>query len=406
MDSGPGLAGRNEMEVIDEYFQSIKPAFEKTLTANRARAFRNDNYLIGIPVGLLIFSLIPAIPAIVNGLVGIMVKAPTLVIFGSNIPIHFFLFWFIVCSAMSGALLGLCVIISSIRDKAFERKFPPGDLLNASQISFAQCYSTISEIESYRTNKRSVHITAACDHWYEFILFLDNGLESQSRHFIRGIEVGPQYDWNSTTEQKADSLFKIAKEKRHFMPRVQYLIATSAWFKVDPDTEAILNAFDELVCKITYRILDRRELGLVAECLRHLCMYLYTRVPELADAEKTREKLDEEAYTAITIFAKQVKEMTVYQPEQTKISETEAAAKLKRGANNLAIRLFCNEVPLIRFASWWVVVQLVVGTAIAVCLETIKSLLLDSTLIALVVGSPLAIAAAMTAIQVRTKLQE
>jgi hypothetical protein len=406
MDSETRQGAKNEIKVIDAYFQSIKPFFEKTIAANRARAAKDDNYLIGIPVGILFFSLIPAIPAILNGLAGIMVKAPTLLVFGLNIPIHSFLFWFIVSAAMSGALLGLCIKISSIKDKAIERKFPPGDLLNDAQIRFAQCYSTMSEIESYRTNRRPAHITTACDHWYEFILFLDNGLELHPRRLIRGLEMEPQYVWKGTAEQKADSLSRIAKKKRHFMPQIQYLLATSAWFKVDPDTEAILKAFDELISKITYRILDRRELGLVAECLRSLCVYLYTRVPDLADAERTKGKLDEEAYTAISIFAKQVKEMTVYQPEQIPKTEPQASTKLKRRANSLVIRLFCNEVLLIRFVSWWLILQIGVGTAIAVFLETVKLLTLDSTLIAMVVGSPLAIAEGMTAIPVRTKSQE
>jgi hypothetical protein len=406
MDSESRIAGKNEMRVVDAYFQSIKPAFEKTLAANLARATKDDNYLIGIPVGILFFSLIPAIPVIMNWLARIIVKTPTLVVFGLNIPIHSFLFWFIVCSVMSMVLLGLCIKISRIKDKAIERKFPPSDLLNDAQLRFAQCYSTMSEIEAYRTNKRTAHITSACDHWYEFILFLDNGLGFWPRHLKHRLEVEPQYVWNGTAEQKADSLSTTAKKKRRFMPQIQYLIATSAWFKVEPETKAILKAFDELISKITYRILDRRELGLVVECLQPLSVYLYTRVPELADDERTREKLDEEAHTAISIFAKQVREMTIYQPEQAQKTESQATAKLKRKANSLVMRLFCNEMPLIRFASWWLFLQIIVGTAIVVFLETVKLLTFDSTLIAVVVGSPLAIATGMAAIPIRTKSQE
>ncbi len=121
---------------------------------------------------------------------------------------------------------------------------------------FALCYSVISEIEDYRTNKRTIHIEKARKYWKKFLQSLQNALgfsgywdeDSPSGHGI------PEFAMN-------DEMLLIRNRKRNqrFFPQVHKLINSFSWFRLEPETESIIFAFDGL-----------RSKNLLKKCFEHL----------------------------------------------------------------------------------------------------------------------------------------
>jgi hypothetical protein len=192
---------------------------------------------------------------------------------------------------------------------------------------------------------------------------------------------------------------------RKFFPQVNKLLDRFSWFKLDPRTESIITAFDGLRSKLSGRIRDKKDLFQVSNCLLPFSLYLYTLIPDITDTEQEKEKLGIFQEISLSSFVQEMASLPDYTPEKRVDSKTEKSAASKAKVGGMLSATVENSAPFFRFISIWVIVQIVVAIAISAFLATVKTLKMDSTLVALLIGSPFAIAAALTAIPItaRTK---
>jgi hypothetical protein len=166
-----------------------------------------------------------------------------------------------------------------------------------------------------------------------------------------------------------------------------------------------MDAFNDLRPKLNDRIKDRKDVSLVMRCLSPLSTYLYTQIPDLSDTEVERQILEEVARISLLDFGAEKKGLASYASE---IRPTPVPVEMrnKRGLLEMLSWLFGNELTIIRFISWWVVLFILITLATVLSLLEIKGLKLDTTMIALAIGSPLAIAAVLTAIPGSSKRRD
>jgi hypothetical protein len=166
---------------LDSYFQSITRALDATLSAETSRSSAYDGTFgtIGFFL-LLLFSLIPALPALAYFLSRWISKPLTLNVYGIHLSVHSFLFWYLALSALSAICFGIRLKYSSIRQKSRIPTINTAELLNQSQMRFALCYSVKSEIDSYRTNRLPGHIQKANMFWRQLLPSLQDALGSET----------------------------------------------------------------------------------------------------------------------------------------------------------------------------------------------------------------------------------
>jgi hypothetical protein len=166
-----------------------------------------------------------------------------------------------------------------------------------------------------------------------------------------------------------------------------------------------MDAFNDLRPKLNDRIKDRKDVSLVMRCLSPLNTYLYTQIPELSDTEVERQILEELARVSLLNFGAEIKGIAAYASEKRPTS-VPVEMRNKRGFFEMLSWLFGNELTIIRFISCWIILLILVTLATVLSLLEIKGLKLDSTMIALAIGSPLAVAAVLAAIPASSKRRD
>ena len=153
---------RASEDEITQYFESIRAAFMLSKEAKTSRADTDGSgALIFIPILLLIFSLIPAIPAFITFVINLVFHFQYFILFGVNVPIHAFWLWYAISVLVFAGLIAVGAAVESQSTKHIERKYPKDQLLAPRQYRFALCREIIEQISLYRTNRRSIHIEKA-----------------------------------------------------------------------------------------------------------------------------------------------------------------------------------------------------------------------------------------------------
>ena len=379
---------------LGPYFQSIKASFEATLAADELKTNVYDGSSITIPCFLLLlFSLIPVIPALAYLAVHRVLRPVVLNFRGQHsVPIHSFLFWYIFCSALFGVVFGIRLLFSSFQKKRSTPKIDNDELLNAPQMRFALCFSVILEIEAYRTNKLSLHIERAKNYWRKFIRSLQDHLGGRS--FWNEEMVFAHAD----PAMSGEILRRRSLEGNQFFPQVHTLLEIFSWFRLEPQTEAIILAFDGLRSKLRSRIIAKKDLFQVSECLCPLSLYLFAQIPDISDTEEDKTRFAEIEKIALDSFAQVMTQMIPYEPERLDLQGVRNAVSKEARLKSLVSSSVGNSSVFIRFVSMWLILQLFIGIAVAIFTSAMKNVKFDSTMLALLIGTPLAISAALTAI--------
>jgi hypothetical protein len=343
----------------------------------------------------LLFSLVPVIPALGYYAARWMLQAKSFVVHGVMLPIHSFLFWYLTCASLAASIFGVWLRYSSSSDKKRQAPVRTEDLLNEPQMRFAICYALCTEIEAYRTNKRVPHMERASSLWKDLLPSLHRlfGFGSQWREEGNGPDSFEQY-----MLAREGLIVHPQHEATQFFPQLHKLITTLSWFQVNDRTASIISAFDALRSKIRDRIKDKKDLFQVSKCLTPLSVYLYTQIPDISDTELQKQNFHQVEKDALDVFVTQMGLLEPYKSERRKTSKIKAGEARRAKLGNLLLATVGSGSPFIRFASIWFIVQIFVAVTIPVFILTIKALKIDSTMIALLVGSPLAIAAALTAV--------
>jgi len=130
------------------------------------------------------------------------------------------------------------------------------------------------------------------------------------------------------------------------------------------------------------------------------------QIPDIPDTEAEKSRFAKFETDALKLFADEMSQMSVYTSEHHVAPKAQQAAAKKAQIRGALAATVGNSSTFVRFFWMWCVIQLFLGTAVPVCVVIGKNVKLDSTLIALLIGSPLAIAAALTAIPVSSRSNE
>jgi hypothetical protein len=142
-DQSPENSGQDK---IKNYFSSIADAFIRTRKAEVSQKPKDDPALLTVGLFLLILSLIPVIPALINLVVGFAFRAQYFIVYRTNVPVHAFWFWYTVCALIFGFLFSAGLFERYRRHKALERKYPGNELLTRRQYNFALCYGVLERV--------------------------------------------------------------------------------------------------------------------------------------------------------------------------------------------------------------------------------------------------------------------
>jgi hypothetical protein len=403
IDSGPNVSNQE----LEGYFESIRTAFEETLTATEFREVSDGFHTTITFFFLLFFSLVPVIPALAYFGARWISKPIVVNLWIRQLSIHSFLFWYVFSTALFALLFGIRLRYSSFREKKNKKNIKKDELLNEPQMRFALCHAVRSEIESYRTNKRPVHMERARSLWKKLIPSIQEVLGS-GESWIDTPSGFPSPDLVLSDQRDVrvvgDHLRRhFIIRKQDFFPEINNLLSRFSWFKLETTTRLIIEAFNGLTSKLTDRILDRKELFQVSECLFPLSFYLYTQIPDISDTESEKAYLALMEDKALNLFVANMEMLTPYTSESRNFSPVEPSSAKKEKARDVLSITVGNPSPFIRFCCIWAIVQAFVAIAVPIFLLAIKTLKFDSTLIALLIGSPLAIAAALTAIPTNSR---
>jgi hypothetical protein len=387
---------------LDEYFHSIEPTF-------RARGDSTNTFYDGFSTSLIFFlgfffSLIPLIPALMRVVVKYFFPVHVYSFWDVKLSNQSFLFWYLISSAISGILFILRLRYSSFQEKKINLSRPSRpERLSKHQLRFALCYSVEAEIDLYRINKRNIHIDTATKLWREFMDSLEHmfgfGYAPMSPADRLDIDLG-------RFRLEREGLPSRRSPKGQFFPDVQAQIRQFSWFKLDVRTAEVIRAFDSLTSKLSGRIADRKDLFEVSQSLFPLSSYLYSEIPDLADTEIEKGTLADLSSYALGIFTEEMEKLTFYSPEEKSIPMPTKAEASKARIAVLLDRTVSNRIPFIKFCSIWLIFQIFCGVAVFGFISEVKGLKFDSTLIALLIGSPFAVAATLTAIPNSKRVDE
>jgi hypothetical protein len=389
---------------LEDYFASISDSFEST----RAAEHRRDliDVFLGIPVLIATFSVLPVIPMALQGVVQSWYASWHPVVAGWALPTRSVFFWWFACVALCVPLAGLAFKVDAARSKQASK-----DRLGQAAMRFALCYAVVQDLDRFAKNGIQKHAERAQNYWaqlqrmiQELLNVLGGGGGRSAlnpEYFLfaavySGGTAGPPVRGSSTGPEP----FIISS----LLPEIYYIQRAFPWFRLEPITAKILNALSSLPWKVTTRLRDGKDLPSVASALLYFSSFLYTLIPEVSGTGRhTDSELSAVGEGSLVCFADALERLSVYK------SEPRAPEGKERVGSKLAVvvawlgGLFVHETPVVKFIAWWALGQAMVIAGLAVSRHYIADLKLDSTLVSLIIGTPLVVSAAALAGAFRKK---
>lgn len=389
---------------MGEYFSSLQDSFQSSL-----HSVHEEDSLQSALVWTIIasvFSVIPLLPLIIWGGIRYFASGWTAAVKGVPLPVQSFLFWWALLGVIS---IAVAVGLNTIEKRRSKRR--EAETLDAAPMRFALCNAIAQEIDHYTKNRLPKHIERAGLYWRRLLPMLVRMLNPLDGHFVReAYEVtsigAPELDINTIAPELRERGFITGPglwKYRSAFPQVDLLRTSHSWFKLDPTTTKIVNAFNTLPLKLTERIKDKKDLPAVEAVLRSLSVYLYSVIPEVSSIEDSDSSIKQFGEDSLIQFADSLDHLAPYRAEPRPLGSKEKVTFKFTSAITCIAGLFCHDSLLVKFFSWWLLVQALVVVAIATASHYVAGLKLDSTLISLVVGTPLLVSAAALASPLRKK---
>ncbi len=350
---------------IRDYFNSIRDEFKETFAASRKTDVLGS--LSTFATVLLIFSVIPALP-----------YAATRVARWLNIsyqinhhPIPFRSFWF-----WWGILVCLLILVVYVFHKleSSRKKRESSSRLSKAQMRFALTYAIVDELADFQKNSRPSHIQHALD-------YAEGLFKAIPALLVPNLDIIHAYP--------------TGELRQHIDPLSSY--RRFSWFRLDPKTENILVAFRKLRSKIHDRIKDKKDLSAVTQILQELALYFYAEIPELQSDDKPGENsYAQVGEQALEKFAQAVEQLPSYSSERPPSTVEEKIQKKVSGKIERIGGLFMHPNFFACFITWLIFLAIVVCGGVWGAKHFAPDLKLDSTLVALIIGVPVAGAATLT----------
>jgi hypothetical protein len=278
---------------------------------------------------------------------------------------------------------------------------------------FALCYATVQELDRFAKNGLLKHAERALNYWTQL-----------PKRILKMLDV-PGGGWGSSalspdyfaysaahsggTAELAAKNSLTFTEAGDFLipslfPEVYYLQQRYAWFKLEPTTSKIMNALCTLPWKITTRLRDRKDVSSVASSVLHFASFLYTLIPEVSSTGRHSDtELAAAGEQSLLRFADSLESLSFYRPESRPLEGKEKVRSKLAMAIAWLVELFVHETPIVKFIVWWALSQAIVIFGLVVAHHYVADLKPDSTLVSLVIGTPLVVSAAALAGAFRNK---
>lgn len=262
---------------MSDFFRSVERPFENTLASKRKDQSNFLGALVVIFGFAIAFSVLPLIPAIMYLVVPRLTRAPSFALIGLTVPLNSFKLWWPVCVVVFIIVEWATVSLSNSRSRARKKTWLPEE-----QMRFALCYKVVQDLRSYERNKLPVFIDDALKHWSELRPYLRKLFNPLPGPLVEQTYLSsPDLDPETLAEMQQMGFPTQAGYHRFIslFPQVSMLSMSHPWFRLTPETKAIMDGINGISAKIEPRLRKKEELGLVADCIERLSGYLYSLIP-------------------------------------------------------------------------------------------------------------------------------
>jgi hypothetical protein len=366
-----------------EYYTSIKELFGDTQKLEEKEG--RFGFFGGLIIVCFVFSLLPIIPWILSIVLPRLFRPENISVLGYGFSPGSFWFLWPTCFITFLVLLITLMVTRGPSEEMRSRRLSPV------QMRFAYCYGTVDEIKKYQTNRLYRHIEKA---------------QSYLDRLARSL-------WDLTVPASILGLPEARIHYRHLYLHEAELARTGApagrilggltprvkWFKLDPQTEKILNAIFKLPSKFDDRLKDKRDLSTLARALTELATHLYTEIPEIFEGtEDDRRQWEETGNTALNTFADQVNALSPYRAEAKAVSPHETVSRQVVSTGWKLTSFFVHENVLVCFVAWYLLSLLLIGSGFWIAFHYVPTLAVDTVIMSTIVGGP--VAGAITAVTI------
>jgi hypothetical protein len=358
---------------LKQYFDSIKQSCRETTESQRTK----DWAVLLQPISFIIFfaSLLTLVPRLLSKFVPWLFKSNDLLIHGIRVSLSSVWLWWFVSTPLTLALFILVRKRGNARTHRRRKSWVPEP-----QMRFAYCYSVVDEISSFQTNGLQKHMDSALDNWKKCQRLL---------YFM----FRPFYMIDMPTVAMTQAQFAIdpASESQQFalFLEVEELKRRFSWFRLESDTGATLDALAALPSKIRDRLRDKKDLSQVCSCLLQLSGYLYSRIPDVPQSDGG-ESVEELGFKSRQYFVSELSLLPAYATESKPMAAKSSLFRSVVGAAGQFSSLWIHENTFICFMAWWGLTLLLTLGSLRVVLHFLPGVVVDSVLVSLIVGGPLA----------------
>jgi hypothetical protein len=371
---------------LKQYFDSIKQSCRETTESQRAKDWVVR--LQPISFFIFVFSLITFIPRLFSDLW--FFKSKDLSILGYRIPLSSVWFWWFVCTIPTLSLFVFLTKWGSARQERKRKSWVPEP-----QMRFAYCYFVVDEITTFQTNWLQKHMDSALENWKEC-----------QRLLYRMLRPFHMIDMPSVTVNRGQIQIDPARESQRWalFLEVEELKRRFSWFRVQPDTDATMEALTALPSKIGDRLRDKKDLPQVCSCLLQLSGYLYSRIPDVPQSYRG-ESVEELGLKCRQYFASELSLLPAYATESKPTAPKSSLLRSVVGAAGQFSSLWVHENTFVCFMAWWVLTEVLTLVSLKIVLHFAPKVVVDSALVSLIVGVPLVCSVTAVALskQLKTK---
>ncbi len=374
------------MHNIDLYYESLQQVYDQIESWPEYKPSffkRFVGWLVGIAIVLFALSLIPILPTFLvffGGQTGLVIGPIDLSIATFGLLL---LVWG-VALVVTGAILGLMILIDNKVDSAVDEPKGPPQKLSPDQLTFMAVYESYKELRIFFVARFEQHVDNSLQALRKIVS--RRTLWRASPSALRSSVINrEEFDADFGEELDADSDYQelvyrdmYLREYRSFRNTTssfasQVSVAQSflntfekyAWFQLDTETKSILQALISVPSQVYYRLLEKEDLPTVLSILENLSRFIYAYLPEHQTNLKPEvlEKLQDDGRKALDSFVQQVNNLAPYRPVVEKEEKRPKQELPPPGFYRRVSKLYA-EYDFLRFARWFVIILLLTSAIV------------------------------------------
>lgn len=406
------------MQNIDIYYESIRQVYEQIVKWPERKQPLHEKIIDGIVgiIGVLfVLSTIPVLPIlfiVVGSQVGLSLGAFSV----TGATLETFLIVWGVAFVAGLSLFAFILWVNAKIDSLAKKPAGPPQTLSPEQLTFIAIYEAYKELKIFFVSHVEQHVhnsftalrQALVSHrdYRAYMMYRElSERESIQRRRATEMAIADNEDevelflpLDPTTYNRkrlSPSFPRQVEIARTFLRTFEKY----AWFQLDSDTKATLQALISFSEKIPYRLKQKEDLPAVLSILENLSKFTYAYLPEHKTYMEPTvlERLQAEGAKCLHQFAKEVNDLTPYSPpEKQKESKRELSPTMLERLRSI----FYGNV-FFRFTVWFVLVLALTTGAVFIINQ--RATLSPDTMATLVIGTSVASAAVLAGFLPRSR---